>query len=132
MSVSRLEAGDNSRFSFSKKESKSSRTGIVRNVQSEVVRLEAGDNSHFGFPEEESRSSRTSIVRNVQSENVGLEAADSSQPSLSKEERKSKQKIENSFASGEPKEFGSPDIFSEYLVGKIVCKNATFSFGATI
>ena len=132
MSVRRLEAADSSRFSFSKEESKSSRTGIVRNVQSEVVRLEAGDNSHFGFPEEESRSSRTSIVRNVQSEDVGLEAADSSQPSLSKEERKSKQKIENSFASGEPNEFGSPDIFSEYLVGKIVCKNATFSFGATI
>ncbi len=104
---------------------------MARNVQSEDVGLEAADSSRFSFPEEENKSSRTGIARNVQSENVGLEAADSSQPSLSKEERKSKQKIENSFASGEPKEFGSPDIFSEYLVKK-VCQNATFSFGATI
>ena len=76
-----------------------------------VRRLEAADSSRFSFLEEESKSSRTSMARNVQSEDVGLEAADSSQPSLSKEERKSPRKIENSFASGEPNEFGSPDIF---------------------
>lgn len=90
------------------------------------------DSSRFSFSKEESKSSRTSMARNVQSEDVGLEAADSSRFGFSKEERKSQQKIENSFASGEPNEFGSPDIFSEYLVRKIVCKNATFSFGATI
>lgn len=97
-----------------------------------VRRLEAADSSRFSFSKEESKSSRTSMARNVQSEDVGLEAADSSRFGFSKEERKSQQKIENSFASGEPNEFGSPDIFSEYLVGKIVCQNATFSFGATI
>ena len=111
MSVSRLEAGDNSRFSFSKKESKSPRTSIVRNVQSENVGLEAADSLRFGFLEEESESSQTSIARNVQSENIGLEAADSSRFGFSKEESKNQRKIENSFSSGEPKEFGSPDIF---------------------
>ena len=90
------------------------------------------DSSRFSFSKEESKSSRTSMARNVQSEDVGLEAADSSRFGFSKEESKNQRKIENSFASGEPNEFGSPDIFSEYLVGKIVCKNATFSFGATI
>lgn len=96
-----------------------------------VSRLEAADSSRFSFSKEERKSPRTSIVRNVQSEDVGLKAADSSRFGFAKEERKSQQKIENSFASGEPKEFGSPDIFSEYLVKK-VCQNATFSFGATI
>lgn len=76
-----------------------------------VRRLEAADSSRFSFSKEESKSSRTSMARNVQSEDVGLEAADSSCFGFSKEERKSQQKIENSFASGEPNEFGSPDIF---------------------
>ena len=96
MSVSRLEAGDNSRFSFSKKESKSPRTSIVRNVQSEDVGLEAADRLCFGFLEEESEGSQTSIARNVRSENVGLEAADSSRFGFSKEESKNQRKIENS------------------------------------
>lgn len=132
MSVSRLEAGDNSRFSFSRKESKSSRTGIVRNVQSEDVGLEAADSLRFGFLEEESESSQTSIARNVQSENVGLEAADSSRFSFPEEESKSQRKIENSLHRESQMSLALPIFFSEYLVRKIVCKNATFSFGATI
>ena len=88
------------------------------NVQSEDVGLEAADSSRFSFSKEESKSSRTSMACNVQSEDVGLEAADSSRFSFSKEERKSQQKIENSFASGEPNEFGSPDIFFRVSCGK--------------
>ena len=49
---------DSSRFSFSKEESKSSRTSMARNVQSEDVGLEAADSSRFGFSKEESKSQR--------------------------------------------------------------------------
>lgn len=116
MSVRRLEAADSSRFSFPEEESKSSRTSIACNVQSENVGLEAADSSRFRFSKEESRSSRTSIAHNVQSEDVGLKAADSSRFGFSKEESKNQRKIENSFSSGEPNEFGSPDIFFQSIL----------------
>ena len=123
---------DSSRFSFSKEERKSSRTSMARNVQSEDVGLEAADSSRFSFSKEERKSQRTSMARNVQSEDVGLEAADSSRFSFLKKERKSQRKIENSLHRESQMSLALPIFFSEYLVKKIVCQNATFSFGATI